>query len=103
MKPSILRNILFDFGLSMGIIFPFYAGFFVEYKEDLYIWFALVCLVAGLIIGVINDYLLNLLLITKLKRIAQVATAISSHDLTLPAPWTTTAFKASIAKPRTLN
>ena len=85
MKPSILRNILFaflGFGLSMGIIFPFYAGFFVEYKEGLYIWFALGCLVAGIVIGVINYYLLNLLLITKLKRIAQVATAISSHDLT---------------------
>ena len=85
MKPSILRNILFaflGFGLSMGIIFPFYAGFFVDYKEGLYIWFALGCLVAGIVIGVINYYLLNLLLISKLKRIAQVATAISSHDLT---------------------
>lgn len=85
MKPSILRNILFaflGFGVSMGIIFPFYANFFVEYKEGLYGWFALGCLVAGIVIGVINYYLLNLLLISKLKRIAQVATAISEHDLT---------------------
>lgn len=85
MKPSILRNILFaflGFGLSMGIIFPYYAGFFVDYKEGLYVWFALGCLVAGIVIGVINYYLLNLLLISKLKRIAQVATAISDHDLT---------------------
>lgn len=85
MKPSILRNILFaflGFGISMGIIFPFYADFFVEYKEGLYGWFALGCLVAGVVIGVFNYYLLNLLLISKLKRIAQVATAISHHDLT---------------------
>lgn len=85
MKPSILRNILFaflGFGLSMGIIFPFYANFFVEYKEGLYGWFALGCLVAGVVIGVFNYYLLNLLLISKLRRIAQVATAISHHDLT---------------------
>lgn len=84
MKPSILRNILFaflGFGISMGIIFPFYASFFVEYKEGLYIWFAIGCLVAGIVIGVINYYLLNILLISKLKRIAQISTAISNHDL----------------------
>jgi len=84
MKPSILRNILFaflGFGISMGIIFPFYASFFVEYKEGLYIWFAIGCLVAGTVIGLFNYYLLNLLLISKLKRIALVSTAISNHDL----------------------
>jgi methyl-accepting chemotaxis protein len=84
MKPSILRNILLaflGFGISMGIIFPFYASFFVEYKEGLYIWFAIGCLVAGMVIGVINYYLLNILLISKLKRIALVSTAISNHDL----------------------
>ncbi len=85
MKPSILRNILFaflGFGISMGIIFPFYASYFVEYKEGLYIWFAIGCLVAGMVIGIINYYLLNILLISKLKRIAQVSTSISNHDLT---------------------
>jgi len=84
MQSSILRNILFaflGFGILMGIIFPFYASFFVEYKEGLYVWFAIGCLVAGIIIGVINYYLLNFLLINKLKRIAQVATAISNNDL----------------------
>lgn len=85
MKPSILRNILYaflGFGLSMGIIFPFYADFFVDYKEGMYGWFAIGCLVAGVVIGVFNYYLLNLLLISKLRRIAQVSTAISHHDLT---------------------
>lgn len=85
MKPSILRNILFaflGFGLLMGIIFPYYADFFVVYKEGLYGWFAIGCLVAGLIIGIINYYILNLILITKLRRIAQVSTSISNHDLT---------------------
>lgn len=84
MKPSILRNLLFaflGFGIAMGIVFPFYASFFVEYKEGLYIWFALGCLVAGIVIGVINYYLLHLLLISKLKRIAQISTSISNHDL----------------------
>ncbi len=84
MKPSILRNILFaflGFGITMGIIFPFYAGLFVEWKEGLYWWFVVGCLVAGTIIGVANYFILNVLLISKLKRIAQISTAISNHDL----------------------
>jgi len=84
MKKSILRNILFaflGFGISMGIIFPFYAGFFVEYKEGLYGWFVAGCLVAGIVMGISNYYLLNFLLINKLKQIAQVATAIGNNDL----------------------
>lgn len=65
----------------MGIIFPFYASLFVEYKEGLYAWFVVGCLVAGGVIGIINYYLLHFLLINRLKRIAQVATSISNNDL----------------------
>ena len=86
MKKSILRNILFaflGFGISMGIIFPFYASFFVEYKEGLYGWFVAGCLIAGIIIGIANYYLLNFLLINKLKQIAEVANAIGNNDLSL--------------------
>ena len=72
MKNSILRNLLFaflGFGILMGIIFPFYADFFVEWKEGLYIWFVIGCLVAGTTIGIINYTLLNILLIRKLKKL----------------------------------
>ncbi|MBI3187034.1 MAG: methyl-accepting chemotaxis protein [Gammaproteobacteria bacterium] len=84
MKPSILRNLLFaflGFGILMGIIFPFYAALFVDYKEGMYGWFVAGCLIAGITIGYINYFLLNILLITKLRRIAQISTAISNHDL----------------------
>ncbi len=84
MKTSILRNILLaflGFGISMGLIFPFYAGFFVDFKEGMYLYFVIGCLVAGITIGVLNYFLLNWILISKLKRIAQVSTAISNHDL----------------------
>ena len=83
MKPSILRNLLFaflGFGILMGIIFPFFASLFVNFKEGLYIWFAISCLIAGSLIGIINYYLLNKILISKLKRIAEISTAISKHD-----------------------
>ena len=85
MEPSILRNILLaflGFGILMGIIFPFFANFFVDYKEGLHGWFVISCLIAGIIIGLINYYILKLVLISKLERIAHVATAISEHDLT---------------------
>lgn len=65
----------------MGIIFPFYAEFFVEWKPGMYVWFVIGCLVAGATIGVINYALLNVLLIKKLRRIAQISTAISNRDL----------------------
>jgi len=66
----------------MGIIFPFFANFFVDYKTGLHGWFVISCLIAGIIIGLINYYILKLVLISKLERIADVATAISEHDLT---------------------
>ncbi|MCW9048196.1 MAG: methyl-accepting chemotaxis protein [Gammaproteobacteria bacterium] len=84
MKPSILRNILMaflGFGIMMGIIFPFFANFFVEFKEGLHGWFVVSCLVAGIIIGLLNYYILNVVLVSKLRRIAQVSVAISNHDL----------------------
>ena len=84
MKPSILRNLLIaylGFGILMGIVFPFYAEFFVNWKDGMYLWFVIGCLVAGITMGVINYALLNYLLIKKLKQIASISTAISHHDL----------------------
>jgi methyl-accepting chemotaxis protein len=39
---SILKQIKYSFlgfGLSMGIVFPFYANFFVNWKEGMLQWF----------------------------------------------------------------
>lgn len=81
---SILRNLFLSFlvfGLAMGIIFPFYAQFFVEWKPGMYVWFSLGCLVAGSMIGVINYYLLKVILLKKLVRIAEITNAISNKDI----------------------
>ena len=72
MNSSILRKLhiaFLGFGLLMGIIFPFFASLFVDYKEGFYIWFVISCLVAGVAIGVINYFMLKTLLISKLKDI----------------------------------
>lgn len=84
MNTSILRNMaiaFIAFGLSMGVIFPIYAQFFVEWKPGMKIWFIVGCLVAGTTIGVVNYFLVNTILIRKLRRIAQVANSISDKDL----------------------
>lgn len=84
MKPSILRQLFYSFlafGLFMGIIFPFYAQFFVDWKPGMKIWFVLGCLVAGSTIGISNYLLVRVVLLKKLRRIAVVANQIAGHDL----------------------
>jgi methyl-accepting chemotaxis protein len=84
-KSSILRRLMLaylGFGLGVAAIFPFYAAYFVEWKPGMLPWFVAGCVVAGLSIGVANYYLLNLILLGKLRRIAEVANQISRKDLT---------------------
>ena len=86
MKPSILRNTLLSFlafGLAMGAVFPLYAGFFVDWKSGMRHYFVAGCLVAGLIMGFANYFVMNLMLLRNLRRMAGVAQAISEKDLTL--------------------
>jgi len=85
-SPSILRNLLFSFlafGLGMGIIFPFYAQFFVEWKPGMQSWFVIGCLIAGTTIGIANYYLTKYILLRRLQEMAKVTTAIGQKDLTL--------------------
>jgi methyl-accepting chemotaxis protein len=82
--PSILRRLMLSylgFGLGVALVFPFYANFFVEWKPGMLPGFVVGCVVAGLLIGVVNYYLLNTILLSKLRRIAEVANQISRKDL----------------------
>ena len=84
MKPSILRNLLIgcvSFGLLMGAVFPFFADFFVEWKEGMFGWFAASCLVAGVACGSAIYWLVHVVLLRRLKRISEVANAISQNDI----------------------
>ncbi|WP_127478584.1 methyl-accepting chemotaxis protein [Sulfurivermis fontis] len=84
MKPSILRTLLLAFlafGLAMGLVFPVYAQFFVEWKEGMRGWFIVGCLVAGTSIGLFNYFLVNVVLMNKVRRIAAVAQAVSENDV----------------------
>ncbi|TCK17408.1 methyl-accepting chemotaxis protein [Thiogranum longum] len=84
MKPSILRNLLISsifFGLLTGAIFPFFAEIFVDIKEGMFFWFLGACLMAGTFIGVSNYWLVNVILLKRLKRISEIANAISQNDV----------------------
>jgi methyl-accepting chemotaxis protein len=83
--PSILRRLMLSylgFGLGVALVFPFYADFFVDWKPGMLPGFVAGCVIAGLMIGVANYYLLNTILLAKLRRIAEVANQISRKDLT---------------------
>jgi methyl-accepting chemotaxis protein len=85
MKPSVLKNLLFSslaFGLLVGFIFPFFADFFVVWKPGLYGWFFASALAAGALVGAANFWLVNYILVSPLRRIAEVATEISERNLT---------------------
>lgn len=84
MKTSLLRNLLTSFmafGVGVALIFPFYADFFVDWKPGMLPWFVVGCLVAGVMIGVVNYWLLNVILLKKLRRISEIANAISNKDI----------------------
>ncbi len=84
MKPSILRNLMLSFlalGLVMGAVFPVFANLFVEWKPGMLVWFVISALAAGAIVGLANYWLVNWVLLSKLRRISQIATAISNKDI----------------------
>ena len=73
LKPSILRQLFISFvsfGLVVAIIFPFYAEYFVDWKPGMYNWFVAGCVVAGISIGVVNYFLVKLVLLKRMHRMA---------------------------------
>ena len=84
-KPSILKNLFiafFAFGVFVGSVFPLWANLFVDWKEGMHGWFVLSCVVAGISIGLLNYWLMKLVLLKRLQCISSTATSISENDLT---------------------
>ena len=71
-KRSILRNLLFSmlaFGLAIGIIFPFFAWFVLKTDAALSLFFFVMCIIAGLVVGSFNFYIFRVIVSRELDRI----------------------------------
>jgi methyl-accepting chemotaxis protein len=85
MKKSMSKNLFagfLGFGILMGIVFPVFAQFFVEWKPGMFAWFVTGCLAAGGGVGLVNFGITHFILLNKLQRMSEVARAIGAGDLT---------------------
>lgn len=86
MKPN--RRIVFfylvfclAFGLAMGLVFPVYAGFFVEFKSPAHqMVFVLGCLVAGVVVGLASYVIGRLTILRVIRMISQRFEVLSSAE-----------------------
>lgn len=83
-KSSILKRLQFYmalFGIFMGFVFPVYANFFVTFKEGMFIYFAMGCILAGITVGVVSFLFVKIILLRPLLKVSDVANNIKSKDI----------------------
>ncbi len=100
MNPSILGRLrlsFIGFGVTIALIFPFYAQFFVEWKPGMLGWFVFGCLVAGVSIGVFAYVIMSMVLLSKLKNMAVMAEQVGAGDLTAQCNLTSSDLIGAIA------
>lgn len=81
---SILRKLfmyMMGFGIGMGFIFPVYANFFVEWKDGLFPYFLVGCIMAGITVGIVSFWFVKIILIRQLLKMSAVADSISKRDI----------------------
>lgn len=81
---SILRKLqiyMLGFGIAMGIVFPIYANFFVEFKDGMLVFFVAGCLMAGVTVGLVSFLFVKLILLKKLKEVSSVAHNIENKNI----------------------
>ena len=83
-KPSLLRKLLLNllgFGIAMGVVFPWFAQLFVDFRPGMQGWFVTSCLATGIVMGLVNFYITRRVLGRPLQQISQVAQAICHNDI----------------------
>ena len=81
MKLGILKRLQFGmmvFGIAMGLIFPVYASFFVEFKPGMQIWFTLGCIIAGIVVGGFSFMLVKIILLGHLRKLASACREVTT-------------------------
>ncbi|GAW93503.1 hypothetical protein KKC1_26340 [Calderihabitans maritimus] len=69
-------------GIIMGIIFPFYANYFVHFIPERKTFFIAGCLVAGIIVGLVNYLIALQTLLKPIQTITAKTINVSRGDLT---------------------
>lgn len=83
-KSSILQklfNYMMLFGIIMGVVFPIYADFFVEWKEGFFVYFVVGCILAGITVGIVSFWFVKIILIKELLKVSDVATNLSQKNI----------------------
>ncbi len=83
-RNSILKRLqvyMILFGIFMGMIFPVFANFFVVWKEGMFAYFVIGCMVAGITVGVVSFHFVKVILIRKLLHVSGVANEVSNGKL----------------------
>jgi len=84
MEISILRKLKLGtlvFGITMGIVFPIYAGFFVVFKPGMKMWFDIGCIIAGLAVGIFSYKLVGWILLKHLMQVANGCREVAKGNL----------------------
>lgn len=71
--------LMFAFGLLIGIIFPFFARYILDSEKALSLEFRSLCIVAGLLVGLVNYLLFHLVISRELDRIIKGMHEISAN------------------------
>lgn len=84
-KAGQIRRFLFlslGFGILMGIIFPIFTSFFMEYKnEEGKLIFIVLCIVAGILVGLVAYFIAHLTIIKSIRTMYKHFNNISNGDL----------------------
>ncbi len=72
---------MMSFGILMGIIFPVYANFFVNWKEGFFVYFVIGCIMAGITVGVVSYWFVKSILIKELLKVSHVAKGIANNEI----------------------
>ena len=71
------------FGLGMGVVFPFYADFFVNWVDGLKVWFIAGSLLAGLIVGVSNFLIVKFTIKKTTQDLSEAMSRLSNKECDL--------------------
>ena len=82
-RPSIVRALflaMMGTGLAMGLVFPLVVSPFAEYRPGLRLAFAALCIVAGLVVGVLNFLLVRRFLLRPVDQVSRQLESLASGE-----------------------